>query len=348
MSEKIKSLLLPQRTAKSNHYPGLNAVKGILILLVIFTHSMPHGMMLYFNYLFHMPLFLAISGFLLKQSAFEKGLKYFLGRLTQRLILPWLIASLCYTPFVMQAHGTEGFTLTDFLYPFYHLWYVPAYFLGVLLCYAVLKLKINAWLVLGISAVLTFLWYIFYRENPLPVTEQPLYWLGDKRFYSYLFFFFLGFALRNGLITCSVPPLLLLLSTVGAFTAIVPLAYLRDPYGLLSLLYIVFNGSLVLFVLVCASHKSWFQNKLILLINRQSLGIYLYHPAIIFTIYALLGDPFKEHVNNLQGLVVGGVTLVSVLSLIWLLQKWEVTNLFLLGIRKKKKQVEMPFVRAAA
>ena len=68
-----------------NNYPAINSVKAMLIVMIIITHSLPESMTLYFMYLFHMPVFLGISGFLLKESVFKKGLVFYqIGRASCR------------------------------------------------------------------------------------------------------------------------------------------------------------------------------------------------------------------------------------------------------------------------
>jgi acyltransferase len=337
MRKYIEQLYNVQVTEAVNIYPGLNAARGILVLLVIFTHSLPGGMLLYFNYFFHMPVFLSVSGYLLKQSVFKKGFRQYLKKLTNRLLIPWFIASVFYLPFSLHGRSLTQLTITDLIYPFFHLWYVPAYFIGSLLCYTITRFGIPAKLVLTVTAAFTVCWYLFYRDNPLPVAEQPLYWLGEKRFYAYLFFFFLGFSLRNGLIKFLPHPLVLLACVFTAFSAIVIFVYGHTPDITTVLPYMIFNSSLVMFLLIYAAPQNWFQNKLVLLTNKQSLGIYLYHPMIIFIIYRFIGDPEKKHVSNLQGLGVGLITLAIILSVVWFIQKWGFANRYLLGIIKKKE-----------
>lgn len=54
------------------YYPGIDALKGILILLVIAGHFLEgrisENPLRYIIYSFHMPLFLVLSGFLLNRE----------------------------------------------------------------------------------------------------------------------------------------------------------------------------------------------------------------------------------------------------------------------------------------
>ena len=346
MIKYLSRLKIVEEAYTAKVFPGLNAVKGILIMLVIYTHSLPNGMLLYFNYFFHMPVFLAVSGYLLKRSAFKFGIFHYLQRLFHRLIIPWLIATVCYFPFSFKHRHLADFTLTDIIYPFYHLWYVPAYVIGVLICFTVIKLRIPAIIILILTGAFTIVWYDIYRSTYLAVEQQPLYILGEKRFYSYQVFFFLGFALRNGLIQIKLPALLLVIVATVAFVASVILVYSNASDYTISVPYMFFNLSLVLFLLLYFAPLALFQHPLILLINKQSLGIYLYHPMIIFSIYHWLGDPHKLRSNNFEGFGVGTATLVIVLSGIWMIQQWDLANRLLLGIVEKAETVKNTVVKA--
>lgn len=347
MINYISRLKIVEGAYAAKVFPGLNAVKGILIMLVIYTHSLPNGMLLYFNYFFHMPVFLAVSGYLLKSSAFKHGIWVYLQRLFHRLVIPWLIATAFYIHFSFKGRRLVDFTLTDILYPFYHLWYVPAYIIGVLICFTVVKLRIPAIIILILTGAFTIVWYDIYRSTYLAVEQQPLYILGEKRFYAYQVFFFLGFALRNGLIQIKIPALLLVIVAAVAFVASVIMVYSNASDYTISVPYMFFNLCLVLFLLLYFAPLELFQHPLILLINRQSLGIYLYHPMVIFIIYQFLGDPHKLRSNNFEGFAVGTATLVITLSGIWMIQQWDLANRLLLGIVDKVEKVKSMVVKTA-
>lgn len=316
-------------------YPGLNAAKGLLVIMVVLTHALPPSRILYFLYLFHMPVFLSISGFLVKTSAFQNGLGPFLNKVLHRMGIPWVIASLLYLPFSLGDRSVTELSITDLLYPFYHLWYVPAYFLGVILCYAVVRTKARVAILLPVLAIITLVWFGEFRINPQPVEQQPLYWMGDKRFYCYQFFFLLGFSLRNGLLRNKVPAILLIIITLLSAVGLVLATLVQLPFGSELLFYLSFNVSFVLYVLQHFLYKQWLQYPLLLLFNKQSLGVYLFHPMIIMIIYHLLGDPTKEYISKPIGMLIGVVTLILVMSLIQLTIKTPVLSRYLLGNIKK-------------
>jgi len=336
----IRKLYLVQSSGAATFYPGLNAAKGILILLVIFTHCLPPGMILYFNYLFHMPVFMAISGFLLKRSVFNKGLINYLKSMAKRLIIPWVIACVIYLPLHLGWQHIGKYSFINFLYPYFHLWYIPAFLLAGIISYCVIRFKLSAWLVLLITGFVTVVWYLVYRDNSAPVDRQPLYYFGEKRFYAYAYFFILGFSLRNNLIKLHLRPLYLLTTLLMAFAGIVWSVYANQFLYITVVLFMIFNTSLVLYLVIYIAPRNWMQHKFLLFINKQSLGIYLYHPLLMFVIYRFIGHADRHNVSNAVGLAVGVAVVVVVLGIIWLLKQWAVINRLLLGNYKKNEPAQ--------
>ncbi len=326
-----------QHTELPSYSPGLNTVKGLLVLLVILSHALPLGLALFVIFFFHMPLFLSISGFLVKKSAYDKGIFPFLKKLVNRAIIPWLIAFVVYLPFAFYHRSILTFSVYDIIHPFFHLWYVPAYILAVIVCYWVIKFKIPSFLVLILTACITVAWFLIYRDPKLPINELPLYFLGEKRFYSYLLFFYIGFALRNSIIKLR-PNALLLLFLIGlSFVGIVGIIFKGQQFfNFFVIPYLILNISLIFFTIIYTSSQNWTDNAFIHFLNNQSLGIYLYHPMFIFIAYEYLDDPKMNQTDNLTGFIVFGITVLLTSTLVWLLTQFEITNKYVLGNIKKE------------
>lgn len=334
MFESAQVLLRPYETIEvKKEYPGLNSAKGILVFMVVITHCLPDSLPSYFMYLFHMPLFLGIGGFLLKHQAFSRGFRAYSWRMLFRLVIPWVIATIVYLPLHLQNRNLLHIRLTDFLYPFYHLWYIPAYGLCTFVCYLINRYNLPIGTMLGLTGFITLVWYIYYRENPLPPSELPLYWIGDKRLYAYIFFFVTGFALRNGRLNLWPKPWLLLGLCSVSLALIFWFVLQRTPDYFAAVPYVVFNFCLLVFTLQHVAKLHFFQHRLWLTLNRQSLGVYLYHPLLVFGIYEWLGDPEKKQISKGEGLAVGLLVAALVLGVIWLLKQWKLTNKFMLGNR---------------
>lgn len=312
------------------NYPALNSVKAMLIVLIILTHSLPESMTLYFMYLFHMPVFLGISGFLLKESAFKNGLTYYLKRLQKRLVIPWLIAFAVYIPF-QWGKLTSSNPLDIVLYPFYHLWYIPAYILGAIFCYAIYKWKIPALSALFLTGMITVTWYIYFRDIHDSTNVQPLYWLGEKRFYCYAFFYILGYSLRNNLLQVRLMPATTFSIVLLSFLLIALFILQHASDYLIVIPYLIFNSSLLVFIVFFIAEKSVLQSRFWLFFNSNSLGIYCYHPLILILIFKAIGDPNKEHLASWQGAIVGLFTIGLCFPITWILKRWNFSNRFMLG-----------------
>lgn len=331
---KIFSVRENQSYSGQEIYPGINGAKGLLILMVVITHCLPPSMALYFLYFFHMPLFMSISGFLLKQSAFKNGLYEYLKRVVKRLVVPWTIAWFVYLPIALKGRSLTSININDVTHPYYHLWYIPGYIMGALVCYCIYKRKIPVWLTLILTAAITVLWYVIYRDKT-NIDKLPLYWLGDKRFYSYVFFFVTGYCARNKLVRFRFSPALLLTGVLASLS-VIAFCILTHQNDLTACVpYMVFNFSLALFVLLYVAPQKLLQNKILHYINEQSLGIYLYHPLVIYLILYLLNDEQMQHISNFMGIVVGILTLISVLFLVRLTKKSNIAGKYILGYVKK-------------
>ncbi len=318
-------------TTDATMYPALNTAKALLIIMVVIAHCLPAGMIQYYNYFFEMPLFLSISGFLVKESAFIYGLGRYLVRVTKRLVIPWVIAVIIYLPLQLHGRSLSEYSLVNIIYPFFHLWFVPAYVLGGVTSYFIIRNKWSAKLVLAACAIITCIWYIYFRDNPNINLHQTLFFLGDKRMYAYLFFFLTGFCLRNNLITLKMQPFALLVCIVVSFTLVAFCVQNDRSNFLLVLPYLCFNYCLAAFVLVYLAPLNVVNSSWLQFINTQSLGLYLYHPIIMMGIYYIVGDPDKTYITMLQGFVVALVTLALTILLVKMVRTHKLAGRFMLG-----------------
>ena len=335
-NSKIKTIWTTLKVTKFREspirFPGLDGAKGLLVLMVVMTHCLPKSTFLYFMYFFHMPLFMAISGFLVKISTFKDGFSGYIQRMWSRLIIPWCIASLLFLPFQLNENGIYEFEYTSFLYPYYHLWYIPSLLIGAFLCYSVLRWHVSIWFLLIITAVFSIIWYNIYRDTNIPIKQLPLYWLGDKRLFAYLFFFILGFSIRNKLIPLSFKVEYILFILTVSFSVVVFLVFKHSGNLIIVWPYMVFNASLVIFVLVFIAPQRWLQHKLLLWINNNSLGFYLFHPLFQISIYDfILKDKAQVKVTHLESILIFLIVFTLTALLIKLLQQFKITNKLLLG-----------------
>lgn len=283
-------------------------------------------------YFFHMPLFMAISGFLVKISTFKDGFSGYIKRMWHRLIIPWCIASIIFLPFQLNGNGISDLEFSNFIYPYYHLWYIPSLLIGAFLCYSILRWNVSVWLLLIASALFSMVWYNLYRDTNVPIKQLPLYWLGDKRLFAYLFFFILGFSIRNKLI--QVPFTIQQVIAILSISFAVVVFFVFKHYGNLALVwpYIIFNAALVIFVLVFIAPNQWLQNKLLLWVNTNSLGFYLFHPLFQTTIYVfIIKDKDQVRVNHLEAMGIFVIVFILTTLLIKALKQFKITDKLMLG-----------------
>lgn len=121
----------------SGRNEAFDAAKGMLIIFVILGHvllgSISQNVGREIIYFFHMPVFLAITGYFIKQSMLMRSFSDIFKKYTYRLIIPFAIAFVFYTVSILVVRDELNFKniVGVFLYPYYHLWYVPAVILFV-------------------------------------------------------------------------------------------------------------------------------------------------------------------------------------------------------------------------
>lgn len=264
------------------YYPGLDAIRGVLIILVVLSHCLSPGIPVFILYSFHMPLFLGIGGFLIKRDFIRNSTTIqILQKYMYRMIIPWFLAVGIYYLWRVNL-GVAVDIRQEILYPYFHLWFVPA-LLGMVVTIKFLEYWNIPYLVISSVGVLLCLgWYVIYREHPQNEVLPWLYYIGDKRMYGYFGFFYLGYLLRTypDLFPKIKNRYLLLLAGTSL---LVLLLFIYFPINrLVSFVpYLVLNISLIYTVISNLSIQKLTENNFILFCNKQSLAIYLYHYLVI-------------------------------------------------------------------
>lgn len=178
---------------------AFDQMKGILIILVLIGHvvlgdmqTTPVRMVIYF---FHMPLFLAITGYFLKKELWEYSVKDILLKYKYRLIIPFAYAYAFYY-IVVPGNIKQVFSL----YPYYHLWYIPAVILFILYLKLFDFFSKKYWKITIIGFSTIFLVLTLYFETYLQWDlHQNFFYkmLGDKRFYYFFSYFAFGYLLAQ-------------------------------------------------------------------------------------------------------------------------------------------------------
>lgn len=154
-------------------------LKGVAILLVVIGHVTigfhdgNHGaestrlaeMVTFGIYLFHMPLFMAISGAvyeLSRRKAAYSRFRPFVGNKIRRIIIPYFLAGfLALLPVLVFTTPGLSFSQPSTWFKILlaedcrHLWYLLALFWIFLLQFGADRLKINLWWLFGFTCLLT-------------------------------------------------------------------------------------------------------------------------------------------------------------------------------------------------
>jgi fucose 4-O-acetylase-like acetyltransferase len=144
----------------------VDVVKGLLILLVIIGHVLLGSQrtpVRYFIYLFHMPLFLFVGGYLVNLPKLsEMSWKEIFVKYYKRMLKAWGFAWVIYTMLVNVKTLSVSVVFANMLNPYFHLWFIPSYFLMICLAVACSKKKISVWWIVLLGAF-TICFQCFYN-----------------------------------------------------------------------------------------------------------------------------------------------------------------------------------------
>ncbi|NCC08986.1 MAG: hypothetical protein EOM31_00485 [Bacteroidia bacterium] len=181
---------------------NIDLLKGLLIILVVIGHvireDMSHSIFRTLIYSFHMPVFIAISGYLFHAERWETVGKL-VQKYTARLMLPWVIAVAVYY-WLIHFHQIEtlglGGLLQAYTHPYYHLWFVPAFLSWVLITWFLKRLGLSTKQLLLCGGSITLISIIIQQLSLLPDKswEQTLFYTFRPYFY---FYFVLGISYQE-------------------------------------------------------------------------------------------------------------------------------------------------------
>lgn len=273
---------------------SFDLLKGTLILLVIIGHVLPGSASSGLRgaiYFFHMPLFLGVTGYFIRRYFLDAGVVSILKKYKWRMIIPYLLAFVIYSAYALymadKAGGVNVKTLIGLgLYPYYHLWYIPAVIIFVFYTLIIYRNRVLLGLFLLLSAMLSIWWYCY--ADAMEDKYALLKFIGDKRFYYYYSFFLLGFCISDwGL---QLKPLLLLPVTLAAGA----LGYFTANETLTdAIMWFVFNASLLCMLIGLCKNLDLQKENILVRMGQVSLPIYLWHvvPIIIVGMFLDVESP---------------------------------------------------------
>ncbi len=181
----------------------IDQTRGVLIALVIVGHivlgSVHEQIVRYAIYAFHMPLFIALSGYLINTPTLQsQSFAATLWRYWQRALKPFALAFVFFTG-VLAVHAWQedrldgAWWLNAMLTPYYHLWFVPTLVIWVIGLAILLKLRIPLWLSVMGSVAVSLLW----AGSSLEWLPKFFAVLASKKVVYFFSFFLLGVWLRR-------------------------------------------------------------------------------------------------------------------------------------------------------
>jgi|GEM_PF-1836220 len=244
-------------------------LKAILIAFVVvghvFVEPVRESVWKQLIYQFHMPVFLALSGYFVSPK--KTPAEVFRGALS-RYMLPWLLATPVYFVYLLRVKKEFPFSLVRaVLEPWFHLWFIPCL---LLLSVAVAAMRsLPRWIVL-----LVFLFPVVAMRAGVDVVRYvgPV----DSRFITSGAYFALGYFLREFFQRVSARWFLVFLpAAVALLLRHYFVGLLRPERDLAAACWI--TGSLA----AVAAFPSAREFRWSAFFSRESLGIYLYHVAAL-------------------------------------------------------------------
>lgn len=171
--------------------PSIDLLKGLLILLVMGGHAMEvahqHHIALWIGAGFRMPMMMGISGYLLNVARTRTAPpQEIFARYGMRMLLPWLVAMIVYL--IVSGFPLGWTTPLDLLLrPPFHLWYVPALFVLILVTRLI---PLSPLLLLAIGTPVSLATMYSFGVDHGAVGQSLL--APDSRFLRYPLYFFFG------------------------------------------------------------------------------------------------------------------------------------------------------------
>lgn len=316
----------------SKHLYLIDNLKGLLIFLVVFGHSLESyktehvllNSIYIFIYLFHMPAFVFISGYLSKDldKARDTAFKNFL--------IPFIIFNTLWNTII--AITTRDFSAFSFITPGWTLWYLLSMFFWKIFLKDLVRIKyvFSLSILIGIGVGIL---------NEFGTT------LSLSRTFVFLPFFLLGyFTKRETLFTLKKPTRLfsmgIILLTIGcsvliSYLKFIPVEFLYGSesflsatipiwIGILSRCAIYILGFSFIFVLVnIVSDKPSFFSQL----GKNTFPIYILHTYLLMIVFGI-----HYVVPSIWGRIF--ISLLGTISITFLLSRPKVTYYFNLFLKK--------------
>ena len=282
-----------------------NFIKTIVCILVVIGHvirmytdqGLLHpcissdflGGLSKFIYYFHMPLFFVITGAVYGLCIDDLGKytdnKKFVKTKFLRLMIPYLCFGLFYVAPIMVLFKFTDLSYWEYCFKFLllgygsrHLWFLIALFF--IFMFFMLAKKIIAKFHPAINILLFIIMY--YASNLLGSVPSNI--LGN------ILFFYIGYLINKYFEKIYTFIIKNKISTIFFTLLYIVLFYLSGKIYITNLFISIVGIFMALSLLLIIPEKIYKENKIYKHIKQNSMGIFLFHPIIIYVLFYLFGD----------------------------------------------------------
>lgn len=319
---------------------GFDALKGLLILFVILGHtllgSIDQNVVREVIYFFHMPLFLALTGYFIKYELLLKGSVEIFNKYYRRLIIPYLITFSVYTPMSWYGAFRVGDLsvkriLVTFLSPPYHLWYVPAVILYIFYTKMIVTNERKSVLIAAIVIAFTLAVNSSVHSDSISKIAWPKL-LGDSRYYYLYYYFILGYLYS----TIRINRKIIIAASIALPMIFIAYCMSEKPY-IKAFCMVAANSIIILSVLQLGERFNSFGDSCLSKVGRVTLPIYLWH---VFPI--VLSQKAFPKGGVAYYLCSGTLCLMLILLLVALKDKSGQINRYLYGVQSLSTIADRP------
>ncbi len=284
---------------------SVDFTKGILIFLVIIGHAVPgslsESIVRWIIYGFHMPLFMAVSGYMFDMDKYmQRSFRDMFKKYLRRIVIPWVCAvNIYFILNVLINENLQELSIRGYLYayiqPYYHLWFAVVYTAYIFIIWIFLKLMKNTPLseekkriiLLSIAVTVSAIWK--FVCIPLGIGNKPYINLIQYYLRPWLFVFFvLGMILRKTDILHR--KMIQVMSCVGVIigSIVLVLSFYIESDLISNINFFVLNLSLTYLVCSVLRKDVHIENNMVSrtveFVGRHSYAFYLWHVLVIVLI----------------------------------------------------------------
>ncbi len=234
-----------------------------------------------FIYLFHMPLFFSISGYLFIDSCTKKKFSAILKNKFKRLIIPYLIIGILWVYPIRIISNYSGFFGHSFLYNVIiniilgldngHLWFLPSLFLMFIISYFLEKYVKNK----KIKFILILFMFLLGHILNLSWVSETL---------KFIIWFYFGNFIRKYSLENKMKYRKIFIVTTIFFICMYFITYNLNAYISLLFKYCVCLTIIPLLYNIISNKEIFLMQK----ISSRSFGIYLFHSPLIYLTFCFL------------------------------------------------------------